>query len=123
MKRPTPKELFNKLKGAGEAAAAGNVALLNQSVLACDAIDLCYVIDGELIELLPECLNEMKPDHYAGLYPPQRSYQTEISGLELFAFRAYSAVFACEVYVKFALAEDFLWLVSFHQNRTGEEEP
>jgi len=117
MKRPSPKELFNKLREAKSAAAKGNVALLNQSVLAIDAIDLDYVIDNELLKFLPECLAEIKPAEYVGLYPPQRSYETEIKGLELFAYRAHSDTFSCEIYIKFALAEDFLWLVSFHKNR------
>lgn len=121
MKRPSPKELFNKLKEAKAAATNGNVALLNQSALAIDAIDLYYLIDNELIKFLPQCLSVLKPAEYAGLYPPQRSYETEIKGLELFAFKAESAVFSCEIYIKFALTEDFLWLVSFHKNRNQSE--
>ena len=121
MKRPTPKELFNKLKGARTAAESGNVALLNQSVIAIDAIDLDYVIDNELLKFLPECLAEIKPTEYVGLYPPQRSYATEIKDLELFAFKAESATFNCEIYIKFALSDDFLWLVSFHKNRDDAE--
>ncbi len=121
MKRPSPKELFNKVRDAGNAAANGNVALLNQSVIAIDAIDLDYVIDNELLKFLPDCLAEIRPADYAGLYPPQRSYETEIKGLELFAFRANSETFDCEIYIKFALAEDFLWLISFHKNRSQSE--
>jgi len=121
MKRPSPKELFNKVKAAKQAAASGDVALLNQSVMAIDAIDLDYVIDNELLKFLPDCLAEIRPADYVGLYPPQRSYEAEIKGLELFAFRAQSQTFQCEIYIKFALADDFLWLVSFHKNRSQLE--
>ncbi len=123
MKRPSPKELFNKLKDARNAAANGNMALLNQSVLACDAIDLDYAISDELLTLVPQCLDDFSPAHYVGLYPPQRSYETEIKGLELFAFKAHSTIFDNVIYIKFALDEGFLWLISFHYHRPRKENP
>ncbi len=123
MKRPSPKELFNKLKDARNAAANGDMALLNQSVLACDAIDLDYAISDELVTLVPQCLDEISPVHYVGLYPPQRSYETEIKGLELFAFKAHSTILDNAIYIKFALDEGFLWLISFHHHRARKENP
>lgn len=123
MKRPSPKELYNKLKDARNAAANGNMALLNQSVVACDAIDLDYAISDELLTLVPEFFGELSPRDYVGLYPPQRSYEAEIKGLELFAFKARSTIFGNVIYIKFALDEGFLWLISFHHHRPRKENP
>jgi hypothetical protein len=41
--------------------------------------------------------------------------------MELFAFVVESDRFKCRVYYKFALAEEFFWLVSLHQDRGDKE--
>jgi len=122
MRRPSNKELFGKLREAKSAVAKGIIALLEQDVIAADAIDLEYVIDTELLYVLKELLNATTPNDYAGTRPPQKSYEREIDGLELFAFVVYSRRFRCRVYYKFALTEGVLYLVSLHQDRTLKEE-
>jgi hypothetical protein len=67
-------------------------------------------------------LDETTPKHYTGARPPQRSYEQEIDGLELFAFVVDSKRFKCRVYLKFALTEGLFWLVSLHENRPPKEE-
>ena len=78
--------------------------MLNQVSLAADAIDLDYDISSDLVRVLMELLEAATPSDYTGLHPPQRSYEQDIQGLELFAFTLASKRFKCRIYVKFALA-------------------
>lgn len=122
MNRPSHKELFGKLRSARQAIEKGQVALLNQLALATDAIELGYSIETELNAVLIELLEETTPANYTGTRPPQRSYEQDIQGLELFAFNVESKRFKCRVYLKFAMAGEVLWLVSLHQDRPLKEE-
>ena len=97
---------------------------MNQTALAVDAIELGYSIDLDLYSVLDEILDACTPADYTGSRPPQRSYEQTIEGLELFAFAAEIRRFKCRVYVKFAIEEDTLWLVSLHPDRpVPQEEP
>jgi hypothetical protein len=122
MKRPSQKELFKKIREAKEAVASESVLLLEQDVIAQDAIDLEYDIGSELFDVLSALLDETSPTHYVGTRPPQRSYERKIEGLELFAFSVESSRFKCRIYYKFALAEEALWLVSLHHDKPPGEE-
>lgn len=122
MKRPSHKELFGKLRSAREAVKNRRVALLNQMALAADAIELDYSIELELEAVLSDLLDEAAPTHYTGSRPPQRSYEQDIQGLELFAFTVESQRFKCRIYFKFALQDAVFWLVSLHQDRPVKEE-
>lgn len=117
MKRPSHKELYGKIRKAKRAVSKGSVLILNQEVVAQDAYDLGYVIEQELVDVLLELLKETNPDLYAGTEAPQKSYEMEIKGLDLFAFVVESGRFKCRVYYKFAFAEGVFWLVSLHQER------
>lgn len=121
MKRPFHKELYGKIREAKRAVSEGEVLIVEQEVVAADALELEYLIETELLDVLQELLEETSPGHYAGTRPPQRSYEREIEGLELFAFVVESMRFKCRVYFKFALAEGFFWLVSLHQDRSNKE--
>ena len=85
--------------------------------MAADAIELGYDVGTELTDILQRLLDNISPDHYTGSRPPQRSYEAVIQDLELFAFVADSDVFETKVYLKFALSDGALWLVSLHKNR------
>ena len=122
MTRPSHKELFGKLRLAQEAVKNGRIALLNQLALAADAIELDYSIELELEAILSELLEGAVPGHYTGSRPPQRSYDQDIKGLELFAFLVQSKRFKCRIYFKFALQDEMLWLVSLHQDRAMKED-
>lgn len=121
MQRPSNKELFNKLRDAITAGKERAVSLLNQDVIAEDAIELGYNIGTELFEVLEELLEEATVNHYAGSSPPQKSYKNDIDCLELFPFIIESQRFECRVYFKFTLKEGSLWLVSLHKDRPKEE--
>jgi len=123
MERPSHKELYNKLREARMAVSKGLISLLNQDIIAADAIELEYSIETELIPILQELLDYTTPGHYAGSRPPQKSYEREIEGLDLFAFVTDCRWLKCRVYYKFALVEGRLWLVSLHQDRPIKEEP
>ena len=123
MNRPSHKELYGKLYSARQIVKEGRVALLNQIALAADAIELGYVIESELSDVLAELLGATAPNHYTGSRPPQRSYEQDIQGLELFAFVVECDRFKCRVYFKFALENEIFWLVSLHQNRPMREVP
>ena len=116
MKRPSPKELYNKILQAKEAITKGSLFLVDPHVKAADALSLGYLID-EIGEVLIEMLNEIKSDYYVGTYPPQRSYESQIKDSELFAFRWVSGKFGCETYFKFTIRQGNLWIVSLHEHR------
>ena len=94
MQRPSYKELDKKVREARRAVREGRVFILEQEPVAADAIELGYVVETELLEILREILDETSPGHYAGTRPPQRSYERQIEGLELFPFTVASARFA-----------------------------
>jgi hypothetical protein len=121
MERPSNKELFGKLRNAKAAVRNEDVFLIDPYVIAEDAIELGYDIGSELLAVLGELLEETSVSHYGGFRPPQRSYKSEIEGLELFPFVVDSRRFKCRVYFKFTLSRGSLWLVSLHQDRPIEE--
>lgn len=120
MRRPSYKELEKKIREARQAVREGRVFILEQEAVAADAIELGYLVETELLEVLREILDETAPGHYAGTRPPQRSYEREIEGLELLSFAVASARFGCRVYCKFAPTQEAFWLVSLHRERKGK---
>ncbi len=95
----------------------GQVLLLNPAALAVDALELGYSIESELLKVLKALLEKTTPSDYTGGRPPQRSYEQDIAGLDLFAFTVDIDRFSAPVYFKFTLFENVLWLVSLHKNR------
>lgn len=122
MNRPSKKELYNKIRDARAAAAAGRIEIVEAIAIAGDALDLDYDLETELVAVLGQLLEMITPEHYKGSRPPQKSYEAKIEGLELFAFVVDAPRFDCRVYLKFALAQETLWLVSLHKNRPQEED-
>lgn len=117
MKRPTHKELFNKIKQAISAIDGEGIYLVEPDAIVIDAIQLGYDIETELNSILLELLKTAEPEHYAGTSPPQRSYEDEILDCELFAFKVPSNRFRCDIYVKYALKSSHFYLVSLHEDR------
>lgn len=119
MERPSFKELSNKIKQAKEAASNGAIRNVNPTVIALDAIELDLEV-SELQDVLKSLFEEIEPKYYAGTRPPQKSYESEIIGLELFAFRWISKILGCDAYIKFSLKQGYLYLVSLHPHREGK---
>ncbi|MFO7800943.1 MAG: hypothetical protein R6V55_01460 [Desulfovermiculus sp.] len=100
-----------------------SVFLIDQDVIAEDAIELGYDIAAELLEILEELLEEVSYDDYTGAHPPRKSYKDVIHGLELFPFVIDSQRLQCRIYFKFVLDQGALWLVSLHKDRPLKESP
>jgi hypothetical protein len=116
IKRPSYSEIQRKIKQAKESVFNDNLSILKPIVIAQDALDLGYSFE-EIKAILIDLLDEITPGHYVGQSPPQRSYEDEIFQSELFAFQWESKSLGCKTYLKFALKEKTLWLISLHQGR------
>jgi len=121
MQRPSHKELFQKIKIAKKAVNEGRVFLLDdqEESIIFDAFELGYEVENELLAILSDLLAQTKPEDYAGDRPPQKSYEKDIEGFELFAFSINSNLLDCKVYYKFSIQDNDLWLVSLHKDRKG----
>ena len=115
MYRPSHKELTRKLNNAREISAQQRLSIVEPFSFAADAIEIGYDIE-DLCVIVSSLLNEIVPDYYVGDRPPQRSYEDCIQGADLFAFEWQSAVLSAKVYCKFAIVNDYLWLVSLHKS-------
>jgi hypothetical protein len=113
MERPSYRELDKKLAKAKTAILREKIFYLEPDVIAADLLEMDLLIE-EQSKWFPKILDEINPNHYRGTRPPQRSYKNPILGLELFAFRWESGMVGCELYFKFALKGDNIWIVSFH---------
>jgi len=121
MIRPTHREILHKITQAGEAVARGKIAIINPVAIAADALELAYEM-AELAAVLSELLVQVKPGDYVGASPPQPSYEEEIFQSDLYAFICSCSRFGCDVYFKFSLKNDTLWLVSLHRERSKKRE-
>ncbi len=121
MKRPSYKELNNKIQKAKKAVLESRIYILDPEIIAADALEIGYLVK-DISNVLSGILNEITPPNYAGQRPPQLSYEDKIKGCELFAFKWESKRFGRELYLKFVLKESLMWLVSFHPNRETEGE-
>jgi hypothetical protein len=120
MGRPSHKEINRKIKEAKEAVSKNRISILNPVSLAVDALELGLNVRS-ISNTLTGLLEEITPDQYVGLYPPQRSYEDEIKDCELFAFRWLSRRLGCQTYLKFTIKDNKMWLVSFHEDRKGKK--
>ncbi|MBW1998006.1 MAG: hypothetical protein JRJ29_08600 [Deltaproteobacteria bacterium] len=117
MERPRYRELDRKLRQAIEVSLDwDSVQIINSKAIISDLLELDVGID-ELKRNLSKIFEEIKPKDYKGAYPPQRSYEDQILNCELLAFKWQSRFFGCPMYLKFAIKEDFLYLVSLHRDR------
>jgi len=123
VKRPSHGEIAGKIRKAKEAAQKGLILIMDPAVLASDALELGYDIQ-DISEILLDLLDNVSPRGYIGQPPPERSYKDQITDCELFAFRCFSSRLGCDVYLKVALEDEHIWVVSLHEPRRvkGEEQ-
>lgn len=117
MSRPSHKEISNKIALAMTAVENGNISMLNMLSLVADADELGYLIEDDLDGLLMELLGKSSLDNYAGTRPPQKSYQQEVQGAELFAFVIEETSLNGPIYYKFSMVDDIMFLISLHQDK------
>ena len=117
MNRPSYKEITKKIAIAQSAVEHGNYRILNMLSLVADADGLGYLIDDDLDDLLVELLKKSSLDNYSGTRPPQKSYQQEIQGAELFAFVINETSLNGPIYYKFSIVDDVMFLISLHRDR------
>lgn len=115
MKRPSIKEINNKLRDSIKAVNGGRIKFVNINAIACDALDLGYSIDFDLKTILLELLSKASTENYVGKKPPERSYEKIIEGFDLFAFNIVCEFLKCLVYFKFAIKNGNFYLVSLHK--------
>jgi len=64
---------------------------------------------------------ELRPEHYCGARPPERSYESKTRGAEMFAFLWDSKRFNRRMYVKLALvgsgSSQAVYIYSLHPSR------
>jgi hypothetical protein len=113
---PSHKTIVGKIALALKASKSGNIFLVAPDIIAADLMNLGREI-GEIPDILYELLENADPKDYTGTRPPQRSYETVISGCELYAFKTTSKTIGCTIYYKFTMKDDTLWLVSLHKDR------
>ena len=121
-KRPSKKEILNKIKQAKEIIKKGDIFILNKgNVFEDDAQELGYDISTELKILLLDLLESTEAKNYVGSHPPQRAYEQKIYKQELWAFKVKTDYFETdkeiEVYYKFAIKSNTLFIVSLHKDR------
>ena len=117
MSRPSHKEISKKIARAKSAIESGNISILNMLSLVADADEIGYVIEDDLDGLLMELLGKSCLDNYTGTRPPQKSYQQEVQGAELFAFAIEETSLNGPIYYKFSMVEDMMFLISLHRDR------
>jgi len=115
--RPTHKELTNKIKQAVKAVSEDRIFILDPEIIAKDCLELGLQI-SDLSDFLIDAIPRLSPNDYIGHHPPEKSYEKRIKDFELFAFKAYSEMVGCNFYLKLALVEDFIWIVSLHEFET-----
>jgi len=76
----------------------------------------------EQTAILIAAFSEAKPERYAGMHPPERSYEQKTRNLELFCFCWESAFFGNrEVFLRFSVVgsgdEARVWIYSIHPCR------
>ena len=114
------KELSKKIKTAKKIVSEGDVRVLNRAAMIADALELGYLFENEFSEILSDLLNNTEPEHYTGTKPPQKSYETDILGLEIFAFRVKSSILDPVIYYKFCIKNNCCYIISLHEDRGTE---
>jgi len=116
MTRPSYKEINQKIRQAQKAISEHRISLINPISIAADALELDFPVESIGSELT-DIFGEITPNYYVGQYPPQKSYEDNIAGCELYSFRWVSRHLGCRIYLKFTLKENHFWLVSLHEDR------
>jgi len=131
--RPSHKELAKKIRECRRLVDSDRWLPANLAKLRADFDELEAVLGLETTlqedqkRILLAAIGEITPAHYAGLRPPQRSYEPAIRDRELLAFRWTSTFFAGhEMYFKFCLKgadkDQRAYICSVHEHRENQDD-
>ena len=114
-KRPSNKEKHNNLQKCRELILLRKRRIEKPLAFQQQLRDLDLTPD-ELWDKILEIIPEIDPiGEYAGGSPPQKSYEKNTVGAELWAYSWNSPVFGGQkMYFKFAILSEVVWIVSFH---------
>jgi len=102
-KRPSAREIDQKLRQAEEALKESRGLFANPQKAVGELIDLDIGNTEELWPLVLKLLKEIKLIDYAGSHPPMKSYEPKIANCELYAFTWNSKAMDKRMYIKFAI--------------------
>lgn len=123
---PTPKELTGKVKRAIELISEGKRVFVDEKVHGeRDELEDMGVSEDKVFEVIGGFLNEILGygvmKCWRGASPLMKSYENKIKGCDLWAFQAVFSKIGREMYIKFALKKDQIFVyVSFHPQK-GEK--
>ena len=75
MKRPSRREIDRKITEAKKAVDKNDVLFVSPDSLAIDALELGYIVEEEIQEVLAVILNEINADHYVWFTSTAKSLQ------------------------------------------------
>ena len=108
--RPSNPEICKKVGDALKAIEAGRCYLGVTKHLLSDFAALNIGSEDELWAILPTLLKEIRISDpitsYAGQFPPVKSYDEEMKGIELWPYRWPSTTLGKEMWLKFGMKKD-----------------
>lgn len=116
--RPSSHEICLKVKKAIKGVQDNRYDIVNPVINGQEATELGIDLSNaqEVEKILTEVL-KCGPKIYVGKFPPEKAYEKEIEGKELYAFRWESQLSGTETYLKIAFINDDLRIVSLHPHR------
>lgn len=122
--RPSKGEIIKKISEAIKAIEEEKRAIPNSKHFLSDQEDLEVEDTSNLWFLLIVFLKEIEAlgpnDHYAGSRPPQKSYEVEVKGKELWAYSWFSVSRNKDMYIKFCLIKGHYFYMGCHVDRPQE---
>jgi hypothetical protein len=119
--RPSLHELQRKLTQARKALSSGKYYFgPNLDKLVEDFMGLNIGNAEDMWPLLRELLEEIQPENYAGPHPPMKSIFTGFN-CELFVFVWDSKKLKKNMYLKFAIKDEYFYYVSLHKSQKPEK--
>ena len=119
--RPSTREMCKKIADALAALRSGKFTQVVTKHIYGDLADLeldsASDLPGLLIELLEEIQTIGPVECYRGGKPPQRSYEPELNGLELWPYSWQSERLGRAMYLKFAMKKEWYIYVDCHRDR------
>jgi hypothetical protein len=120
--KPTSAEKARKLEEAKRALKGRDGLFANPPAVPPELEALGIGDSKDVWPLIRRLLEEIKPGHYAGQYPPMRSKLPQIQPHEMFAYSWDSQVLGNRMYIKFVIKNGFYFYVRLHVDRPEKKE-